>query len=129
MEDKKYLVKSEQSIFSRIRRSILNFFHKFKKESKEDVVYQEEFEYQEENNMGQEELKQQQAADLKDFDILKDVVNGKTSVKDLDIETEKRLINLCDNRLKQINEKIKAKDLKIAKIEKALADLKTYNAN
>lgn len=109
MENEKSLVKAEKGIFSRVRQAILNFFRRFNKNKTELQTVET-------------------TTDIQDFDILKDIVNGKIQIKDVDIETEKRLIKLCDNRLKQMNEKVREKDIEIAKIEKLLQDLKVYQS-
>ena len=44
---------------------------------------------------------------IKDFEILKEIVNGNINIKDLDTPLKMRLIGICNNRLNQINEKIK----------------------
>lgn len=59
---------------------------------------------------------------LDDLEILKDVINGKVEIKDLDIDLEKRLIALCNNRIKEINKKIMAKDFEIAKLKKQISN-------
>ena len=126
MENEKSLVKAQKSIFSRVRQAILNFFHRFNKNKTELQIVETTF--QEKMDISQIESNKRDTTAIQDFDILKDIVNGKIQIKDLDIDTEKRLIKLCDNRLKQMNEKIREKDIEIANIEKLLNDLKVYQS-
>ena len=126
MENEKSLVKSEKSIFSRVRQAILNFFYRFNKNKTESQIVENTF--QEKIDISQIEKSKIGTSSIQDFDILKDIVNGKVQIKDLDIATEKRLIKLCDNRLRQMNEKIREKDIEIANIEKLLNDLKVYQS-
>lgn len=63
--------------------------------------------------------------ELEDFEILKNVVTGKIAIKDLDIEVEKRLITLCNNRLKSLNERITVENMKIDRLEKLVNNLNT----
>ncbi|MBR2704438.1 MAG: hypothetical protein IKE91_03115 [Clostridia bacterium] len=55
---------------------------------------------------------------LNDFEILKKVVNKEISMDDIDLDTKIRLIQLCDNRISDINKKIEDIDKKIYKITK-----------
>ena len=126
MENEKSLVKAQKSIFSRVRQAILNFFRRFNKNKTELQIVETTF--QEKMDISQIESNKRDTTAIQDFDILKDIVNGKIQIKDLDIDTEKRLIKLCDNRLKQMNEKIREKDIEIANIEKLLNDLKVYQS-
>lgn len=123
MNEEKSLIKVEHSIFSRIRQAVLSFFHKFKKKQSSKSNLQEQLVFQEDNK------KEEKVTQINDFETLKDVVNKKIEIKDLDIETEQRLIELCDNRLKQMDEILSQKDLKISKMEKILNDLTAYNIN
>lgn len=50
---------------------------------------------------------------ITDFEILKKIVNKELSFKDVDYETKIRLIKLCDNRINEINKKIKEYDRRI----------------
>lgn len=54
---------------------------------------------------------------ITDFEILKKIVNKELSFKDVDYETKIRLIKLCDNRINEINEKIKEYDRKIESLK------------
>lgn len=55
---------------------------------------------------------------LSDFEILKKIVNKELHMEDIDSETKIRLINLCDNRIKEINKKIDIIDRKIDNMKK-----------
>ena len=50
---------------------------------------------------------------ITDFEILKKIVNKELSFKDVDYETKIRLIKLCDNRINEINKKVKEYDRRI----------------
>lgn len=106
MEREKSLIKANDSIFSKIFKSIKSIFHKLR--NKANLKTYESFESQENT-------------DLEDFEVLKDVINGKIEIKDLDIDLEKRLIVLCNNRINEINKKIAVKDLEIAKLRKKIS--------
>lgn len=127
MENEKSLVEAKMGIFSRIRQAVFNFFRKFKKDKISDTIDQKICEDINEENIEITEEKTKDVETINDFDILKDVVNGKIQINDLDIETEKRLIELCDNRLRQIKEKIREKDLEIANLERNLNELKMHS--
>ena len=57
-----------------------------------------------------------EAIQLRDMEILKDVVNGNLNLKELDNETKKRLINLCQKWSEEIHKKTEIinKKIKIA---------------
>lgn len=59
-----------------------------------------------------------------DFDILQEIKNNPEKIKDLDLETEKRLIHLCNMRSKQLDEKISKYDDEIIDLKILLSDLK-----
>ena len=65
--------------------------------------------------------------DLKDFEILKDVKKGKIKIDELDIDTKVRLVSLCNNRCKEIGEKVKIKKEKNSKIERKIRLKKATN--
>lgn len=60
---------------------------------------------------------------LDDFKVLRDVIYGKKDIKDIDIDLEKRLITLCNNRINEVNKMIIDKDLEINKIKKLISNL------
>ena len=43
---------------------------------------------------------------LEDINVLKEIINNKIELRNIDIETKKRLILLCKQREQQIREKI-----------------------
>lgn len=108
MKSQKSLIKVNDSIFSRFIKSIKNIFYK-----------PENHEYKE-TKQNTKVLKDTALEDLK---VLKDVINGEIQIKDLDIDLEKRLIILCNNRISQINKKIEDKESKIIKIKKQISNL------
>ena len=55
---------------------------------------------------------------LEDFSILEKIVNNQLDIKDVDYDTKIRLIELCDNRLKVIKNKIESIDRKLQNIGK-----------
>lgn len=60
---------------------------------------------------------------LDDFKVLRDVIYGKKDIKDIDLDLEKRLITLCNNRINEVNKMIIDKDLEINKIKKLISNL------
>lgn len=61
---------------------------------------------------------------LQDFEILKSIVNGKTEIKYLDKDLKLRLIDICNNRLDEINKKIEDTKFEIEKIDKLILKTK-----
>lgn len=57
---------------------------------------------------------------LKDFEILKQIIEGSVNIEDLDENLKYRLLDLCDNRLVEVNQKIKETEKKIEKAEEIL---------
>ena len=57
---------------------------------------------------------------LKDFEILKQILNGSVNIEDLDEDLKYRLLDLCNNRLIDVNKKIKETEKKIEKAEAIL---------
>ena len=57
---------------------------------------------------------------LKDFEILKQIIEGSENIEDLDENLKYRLLDLCDNRLVEVNKKIKETEKKIEKAEEIL---------
>lgn len=107
MEKEKSLMKVNDSVFSKVFKSIKSFFYRFRNKDYSKV---------------QEIAKPIENTALDDLEILRDVINGKIEIKDLDIDLEKRLIVLCNNRINEINKKIMAKDLEIAKLKKQISN-------
>lgn len=60
---------------------------------------------------------------LDDMEILKDILNGKIQIKDLDDDLKARLINLCNKRTEEVNKKIEDKKKEIEQIRKVLKKL------
>ena len=61
-----------------------------------------------------------QSSPLDDLEILGKVIRGEIQSKDVDDETKERLIVLCQKRGKEIDEKIRITNEKIAKIDNLL---------
>lgn len=55
---------------------------------------------------------------LKDFKVLESIVKGQTEITSLDEELKQRLIILCEERNKQIKEKIESVTIEINKLKK-----------
>lgn len=110
MKSEKSLIKVNNNIFLKFFKSIKSLFLKNRNKKTEEI---EEV---------QGISKDQENTPLDDFEILKDVINGKIEIKDLDINLERRLIVLCNNRIKEINKKIIAKDFEIAKLKKQISN-------
>lgn len=55
---------------------------------------------------------------LKDFKVLESIVKGETEITSLDEELKQRLIILCEERNKQIKEKIESVTIEINKLKK-----------
>lgn len=94
------LVHVDKGIFAKLTKIIKGIFSKFNKEK----------------NV----LKAENIKEIDDFECLKGIVQGKISIKELNIEQKKRLILLCDERTKSINNKIDDTKLKIKKIDEML---------
>ena len=64
--------------------------------------------------------------EIKDFEILKEIVNGKIRIEDVDLEIKKRLIEMCEKRLECLNDdikKIKSNTEQVKEITKKLKNL------
>ena len=55
---------------------------------------------------------------LSDFEVLKKIINNELHMEDVDVDTKIRLIQLCDDRINDINKKIDDIDDKISKMTK-----------
>lgn len=64
---------------------------------------------------------------LDDLECLKNIIDKKISIKELDIEQKKRLILLCNERKNKINMKIEQTDMKIKKVENMIAEVEKLN--
>jgi hypothetical protein len=61
---------------------------------------------------------------LDDLEILKEVMNGKIHIQDLDTDTKNRLINMCKNRLEEIDKEIEKIHNKTEKMKQLTLELK-----
>lgn len=59
---------------------------------------------------------------LSDMDILKEIMSGKTSIDSLDNEIKKRLINLCGEKLENM-------EVQLAKLKKEEENIEKYGLN
>ena len=55
---------------------------------------------------------------LSDFEVLKKIINKELHMEDVDVDTKIRLIQLCDDRINDINKKIDDIEDKISKMTK-----------
>lgn len=63
-------------------------------------------------------LKEKQS--LSDVEILKELVEERKNIRDIDSETKKRLIELCNNRTKEVREKIEERKERTRNMEQFL---------
>ena len=108
MEKEISLVKKDTNKVDIIISNIKKFFSKFiKKEKKitnEEVIYIKSSNEKKENFKGKT-----------DFDYLKEIIEGKVNIKDLDKDLKNRLIKLCNARLEEVNNIIIETDKEIEK--------------
>ena len=90
---------------------ILQLFNKFLEKFRRSKILYKEFESQQK---------------LNDVDILKSVVDGTTNISELDYDTIKMLINICNNRVEEVNKKIINSDREIFKLENFLINIKEF---
>lgn len=64
-------------------------------------------------------------SELDDFVTLEKIIRQQIDIKDVDLDTKKRIIELCKQRLNEINIQIREKDTKILKMKKMIEELKT----
>ena len=117
MEKNKSLVKSGESFISKICHRIKYYFAKNKKDS-DDIVSDQK---------GPKSSKQVGYSQA-DFDILRDILNKKAKIGDLDLEVKKRLIKLCKERFASLEKEIDKYDNKLIEKENKLRELKEVNA-
>ena len=65
-------------------------------------------------------INKRQQQSLKDVDILAKLLDGKIKRSDIDMQTKKRLIELCDNRTREVRIKIKEIQKQIDEIDNEL---------
>lgn len=91
---------------------IKSFFAKFIKNKKEDYIVKKA-----EANFVEE------LSDIEAFEYLKRIIAGEINVQDLDKELEERLIDICNNRIKEIDREIEKKEYQIEKAKELLENL------
>jgi len=64
--------------------------------------------------------------ELEDMELLEKIMKQQIDIKDVDINTKKRITELCKQRLNEINNQIKEKDIKILKMKEKIEELKTH---
>jgi len=113
MKKEKSLIEVKENKFSKFLNSIKKFFYKLTgKENIEEVNQTEKKENQPNN-----------PSPLDDVEILGKVLRGEMKSSDLDEDTKKRLMVLCDKREKEIREKIKKTNERISKIDSLLLEI------
>lgn len=50
---------------------------------------------------------------MDNFEILKNIIEGKVNINDIDSETKGKLIKMCEDRLNEVERKIKEKNKQI----------------
>lgn len=63
---------------------------------------------------------QEEVSPIEDINILKDILHGNIKISEIDDKVKKRLIILCENRVKEIDEKINARKRETQKLEEIL---------
>ena len=61
--------------------------------------------------------------EMDDFALLKQLIEGRIDIKEIDDESKKRLIAICNNRLEGIHKQIYDKKNEIRQMESLLADI------
>lgn len=64
--------------------------------------------------------------ELEDMELLEKIMKQQIDIKDVDINTKKRITELCKQRLNKINIQIKEKDIKILKMREKIEELKIH---
>ena len=111
MKEEKSLIKTKNSFFSKIIVSIKRLFSKTKNNNYQNI----------------KEVvakKEQTSTQLSDMETLQQVMQGQVEIIDLEENTIERLVELCSNRLKEVNKKIIEKEYKISQNKKIIADLR-----
>lgn len=106
MKQEKSLMKVNENKISKFIQFIKNFFNKF---SNKNIKKQNE--------------EKTTTSPIDDVDVLKNILDGKLEISNIDDETKIRLINLCKNREQEVRAKItdlKNKAKKLDKLNKML---------
>lgn len=131
MKKNKALIECKENFFTKFRIKISLFFNKLKADTSEqiNIVNQHEVEINTDKKSVTENIycneKIMNNATLNsDFNLLKNLVNKKISIDDIDLETEKRLIKLCTKKSKELDEKLNDLDNQIIKMNIDLNTIK-----
>lgn len=108
MQKEVSLIRSNNNFISKLK----SFFARFIKNNKEDNFVEKT----------QSDLAEQ-LSDIEAFEYLKGIIDGKINIKDLDKDLEKRLIDICNNRMKEIDREIEKKEYQIEKAKELLENL------
>lgn len=114
MNKEKSLEKVSKGKLSKIREFFLTIFSKFKSKKKKIITNE---------NINLQKQK------LEDFEILKNIVEGNLSIKQLDNDTKRRIIDICNNRIVSVNKMISDKNMEIEKMESLLTNIKKIKSN
>lgn len=60
---------------------------------------------------------------MNDFDILKNVLSGNTSVYDLSDEMKQKIIILCNGRIEEIDKRMKSRNKQFEELQKILKEI------
>lgn len=103
MKQEKSLIKVNENKISKFIQFIKKFFNKFKNK---DIKKQNE--------------EKTSSSPMDDVDILKNILDGKLEISNIDDETKIRLIKLCENREQEVRQKITDLKNKAQKMDKLL---------
>lgn len=112
MKKEKSLVKVKEGKFTKFLNKIKMFI--FRK-NKKDIV--------KEKNEKQEVQKESVKSPIDDMETLRKILSNEIQIKDLDNDTKRRLIALCNKRELEIKEKIKETKEKITTAERIMQKL------
>ena len=108
MQKEVALIKVNEKGFYNILTKVKRFFAKFTNKNNEIK----------ESNTNRKVV--EEARPIDDFIYLKLIMEGKAQIKDLDKDLKRRLINLCNERLNEVNKEIAKKERQIKKAEEIL---------
>lgn len=104
MKEEKFLVKYNERIFSKISKFIKRLFSKFIKKAENEKQKSSYFL-------------------LDDMETLKNIMDGKIEIENLENDQKKRLLNLCNNRIDEVHKKTIERKMENSKIEKLLTQI------
>jgi len=105
MKEEMALMKVSENKFSSLLNNIKNFFFKLGRKPKQQKNYQV---------LKVESAHEATTKASDDLNCLEEIISGKINIRDLDKDTKKRLIKLCENRLEEVRKEIAKKERQIA---------------